>query len=140
MTDHISLGVKEISKQEVAFHWTGQTLKESKNRSELLQAVYLRAIAQKGDWFYDPDFGLPHIPHDKSPLGRGVAFLGMRPRMPFGLMEVLIRDEMSKELRINTLTVDAEWKKEAVRQTLAEMTFSAIDAVTFGEETGTVTI
>lgn len=99
MEQNISLLVEETGIQLYDLVWENNTLALATGREELKQSILLRAIEQKGDWFYDPDFGLPWVEHDRNPLGPRFAILGSKPPKPMPMVELLVRGEMSKEKR-----------------------------------------
>ena len=66
-------------------------------REELKQAILLRLLEAKGDWFFDEDFGLPWITRREKGI---YGFLGAAPPLPTPLIEAFIREEMQKEVRI----------------------------------------
>lgn len=86
-------------------------------REELAQAVLLRLLEQKADWYFNPDFGLPWVDNfDAGVYG----ILGSKPAMSFGLIALFIRRELLKDRRIQALPrVDVDWENQNLRQVKA---------------------
>lgn len=86
-------------------------------REELAQAILLRLMEQKADWYFNPDFGLPWVDNQDAGI-HGI--LGSKPPMSFGLIALFIRRELLKDKRIRSLpTVDVGWENENLRQVFA---------------------
>lgn len=72
-------------------------LELSEDRDELKQAILLRLLAAKGDWFFDRDLGLPWITRREFGV---FGILGSMPAVSPQLVEAFIRDELEKEARV----------------------------------------
>lgn len=104
MVEHISLGVVQSGEQAFDLDFQNNSFVEVQKRAELRQAILLRALENKGDWYYNRDEGLPWIPHEFSTLGSDFAILGSKPPMPLPLIKLFINDEFNKERKRFTIS------------------------------------
>jgi hypothetical protein len=83
-------------------------------RREVLQAIYLRTIGQKGDWIFDLEFGLPWLDHPR--MSRSwLPILGMKPP-DFDYLKAAVLAEWGRERRFRFAhRLDVGWNNESRR-------------------------